>query len=429
MCIFAKTFFDMDKQVLCDIIREGQDVIPRIELYNRPAEYEEFGNYVFVGVRQCGKSYMIYQRIQQLLREGCDIGRIVYLNFDNERLNMMKADELDHILQAYASMHEGKPLLFFDEIQNVEGWEHFARRLANQKYQVFITGSNAKMLGRDIATTLGGRYWTRYVYPFSFSEYLGSLGVALDSNWDHSATLRAAVERAFNDYFSFGGFPEVRTIVAKRLWLNDIYNKIFFSDLVVRNKIRNENALRLTIRRLAESVRQPVSYNRISNLLRSTGTVCYPNTVTDFVGYMRDSCLLFSLTNYATKFSERETIKKHYFVDNGLLNIFLNNDMASLLENMCAIHLYQRYGGDGLYFYSQNVEVDFYLPEEHTAIQACHSIAGQPTAQREINALAKLHAFEPLKKALIITRNEEQTIQTKNGLTIEVRPIWKWLLE
>ena len=419
----------MEKEIISNIIREGQDFIPEVKLYERPAEYEATGNYVFVGVRQCGKSYMLYQQIQHLLREGHNIRQMVYVNFDDERLKLMKAEELDLILQAHASMNEEKPLLFFDEIQNVEGWEHFARRLANQKYQVFITGSNAKMLGRDIATTLGGRYWTRNIYPFSFREYLGSMGVKLDNQWMHSTRLRATVERAFNDYFHFGGFPEVRTVVAKRLWLNDIYNKIFFSDLVVRNKVRNENALRLTIRRLAECVGQPTAYNRISNLVKSAGVNCHPNTVMDFVGFLHDACLTFSLTNYVSKFSERETIKKHYFVDNGLLNIFLNNDETALLENLCAIHLHKQYGDDQLYFYNKNVEVDFYLPEEHTAIQACYSMADMQTIEREVGALVKLHTFEPLRQAIIITRDTAQTIHTDNGLTIEVKPVWQWLLE
>ena len=418
----------MEKEIISNIIREGQDLIPEIDLYERPVRYEELGNYVFVGVRQCGKSYMMYQRIQQLLHEGHDIRQMVYINFDDERLKMMRAEELDLILQTYSAMNEGKPLLFFDEIQNIEGWERFARRLANQKYQVFITGSNAKMLGRDIATTLGGRYWTRNVYPFTFKEYLESMGIVLDRQWANSMRVRAAVERAFNEYFHFGGFPEVRHIVAKRLWLNDIFNKIFFSDLVVRNKVRNENALRLTIRRLAECVRQPTAYNRISNLVKSAGVTCHPNTVMDFVGFLRDACMAFSLTNYVSKFSDRETIKKHYFVDNGLLNIFLNNDETALLENLCAIHLHQQYDDQQLFFYNKNVEVDFYIPEERTAIQACYSMSDMQTADREIGALVKLHAFEPLKRAIIVTRDEENTIKADNGLTIEVIPVWKWLL-
>ena len=158
---------------------------------------------------------------------------------------------------------------------------------------------------------------------------------------------------------------------AKRVWLNELYNKIFFSDLVVRNKIRNETALRMTVKRLAESVKQPTAYNRISNLVRSAGINCQANTVMDYVSCMRDACLIFSLNNYASKFSERETIKKHYFVDNGLLTIFLTNGETSLLENLCAIHLHQHYDETQLFFYNKNIEVDFVLPEEKTAIQAC----------------------------------------------------------
>ena len=428
-CTFATKSKAMEKEIISRIIREGQDYIPEIELYNRPMKLEHKGNYVFVGVRQCGKSYMLYQRIQQLLQEGHSIKEIVYVNFDDERLRQMKAEELDLILQAYASTNEGKPLLFFDEIQNIEGWEHFARRLANQKHQVFITGSNAKMLGRDIATTLGGRYWTRNVYPFTFKEYIGREHINLDSHWYDSPQLRAAVERAFNEYFQFGGFPDVFDVSAKRLWLNELYNKIFFSDLVVRNKIRNEASLRMTVKRLAESVKQPTAYNRISNLVKSTGINCQANTVMEYVSFMRDACLLFSINNYASKFSDRETIKKHYFVDNGLLMIFLNDGETSLLENLCAIHLFQQYGDEQLFYYNKNVEVDFYLPEQRTAIQACYSMSELQTSEREINALVKLHAFEPLQHALIITRDDEYTIQKDNGLTIEVKPIWKWLLE
>ena len=140
----------------------------------------------------------------------------------------------------------------------------------------------------------------------------------------------------------------------KRIWLNQLYNKIFFSDLVVRNKVRNEAALRMTVKRLAaESVKQPIAYNRISNLVKSTGVNCQPNTVMDYVGFLRDACMIFSLTNYVSKFSERETIKKHYFVDNGLLNIFLTDGNANLLENLCAIHLHRQYDETQLFFYFQ----------------------------------------------------------------------------
>ena len=417
----------MDLELLKRIIREGQDLIPKIEQYNRPIEFEKKGNYVFVGIRQCGKSYMLYQRAKQIISEGTDIKDIVYINFDDERLQTIKAEELDGILQAHASMSSGKPYLFLDEIQNITGWEHFARRMANMKYNCYITGSNAKMLSRDIETTLGGRYWTKKISTFSFPEFLGLNEIVLDKNWMYSSRLTAEVQRAFNDFFYYGGFPEVNSVVAKRIWLNEIYNKIFFSDLMVRNNVKNENALRLTIRRLAESVKQPVAYNRISHLITSTGITCHPNTVMEYVEHLRNACMIFSIQNYATKFSERETIKKHYFEDNGLLNIFLTGDETSLLENLCAIHLHHQYDNKELYFYSKNTEVDFYIPHKHHAIQVCYKLNEPATAKRETDALVKLHKFEPLIKAQIITFNEEQTIE-KDGLAIEVIPIWKWLL-
>lgn len=158
----------MQKEIFKTLIKEGQAEIRDIELYQRPFEFEEEGRYVLVGIRQAGKSYLLYQRAKQFLQTGHDIREIVYINFDDERLYDMKVEDFDLILQAYSTMYDSKPLLFFDEIQNIQGWEHFARRLANQKYRVFITGSNAKMLSRDIATTLGARYFDEKIYPYSF---------------------------------------------------------------------------------------------------------------------------------------------------------------------------------------------------------------------------------------------------------------------
>ena len=131
------------KETIRTLIREGQELISEVELYNRPYDYEENGRYVLVGVRQAGKSYMLYKRAKQLLADGHSVEEIVYIDFDDERLLGMTAADLDLILQAYNSVYSHKPILLFDEIQNVEGWEHFARRLANQKYQIWITGSDA----------------------------------------------------------------------------------------------------------------------------------------------------------------------------------------------------------------------------------------------------------------------------------------------
>ena len=415
------------KETIRTLIKEGQETLGEVELYNRPYEFEENGRYVLVGVRQAGKSYMLYKRAKQLLASGHSLEEMVYIDFDDERLLGMAAVDLDQILQAYGSVYSHRPILFFDEIQNVEGWEHFARRLANQKYQVFITGSNAKMLSRDIQTTLGGRYLDAKVFPYSFAEYLGAQDVALAKEWQHGK-VRSQVQQAFTQFLLWGGFPELLLYRNKRRWLNDLYEKILLGDVIQRNKVKNEMALRLTIKRLADNVMQPTSYNRIANLVKGTGVSTSVASVIDYVRYAKEACMLFSVENYASKFVEKETVKKHYFIDNGLLSIFLISGETALLENVCAVHLYRKYENN-LYFYNKNIEVDFFVPDEAYAIQVSYSINDEETRKREVDGLKKLHTFSPLTHMVIVTFDEEETIEINDGSSIEVVPAWKWLLE
>jgi len=420
-----KKLLDMDRELFRTIISEGQEYIGDIKLVRRPVSMEESGNYVFVGVRQAGKSYLLYQKVQEMLSKGKNIAEIVYVNFDDERLMGMVASDFDLILQAFYSMSDGSPVFFFDEIQNVEGWANFARRLANQKYQVFVTGSNAKMLSRDIETVLGGRYLDVAVYPFSFAEYLKAVGVEVSKGWQYGRKANE-IQRHFRIYFEWGGFPDLVRFREKRVWLNSLFGRIFFNDLVVRHKIKNEEALRKCVRRLAESVRQPFSLNRLSNLIKSTGTSCSTSTVMEYVRYLQEACIIFSLDNYASKFVEKESVKKHYFVDNGLLHLFINDAETALLENLCALTLYKRYTS-GLYFYNRNIEVDFFVPDEAFAVQASYSLADEATRKREVSALVALNEMKPLKRAMIITFDEEDVVDC-GELKIEVMPIWKFLL-
>lgn len=422
----CRKIFDMNKELVRNIIVENQQLIQTIKLVERPFEFEERGNYVFVGVRQAGKSYMLFQRAQQLLQKGYDIDQIVYISFDDERINEIQSNELDIILQAQRLLSDKQPVLFLDEIQNIDGWEHFARRLANEKYTVYITGSNAKMLSRDIQTILGGRYWDIMVYPFSFKEYLKAAGVTLEKNWQYGKN-QGKIARIFDGYFYFGGFPELLEIKAKRQWLTNIYNKIFFSDIIVRNGVRNEEALRISVKRLASCVMQPTSFNRIANLIKSTGITVNPSTVSNFVQYLRDACLMFSIENYADKFVEKQTTKKHYFVDNGILNLFLTNPDTALLENLTAIFLYQKFG-NALYYYNKNIEVDFFVPDNSLGVQVSYNMDDESTKKREIKALTVLNEYIPLNEAVIITKDTEETISVE-GLEIKIIPIWKYILE
>ena len=187
-------------------------------------------------------------------------------------------------------------------------------------------------------------------------------------------------------------------------------------------------SLRLTIKRLADNVMQPTSYNRIANLVKGTGVSTAVASVIDYIRYAKEACILFPLENYASKFVEKETVKKHYFVDNGLLSIFLIGGESALLENLCAVSLYRKYE-ENLYFYNKKIEVDFFVPDESYAVQVSYSISDEDTRKREVDGLKKLHTFLPLKRMVIVTFDEEETIKLDDGSIIEVIPAWKWLLE
>jgi len=408
------------------LIREGQELIQSIDLYDRSFDFEDEGRYVMVGVRQAGKSYMLFMRAKQLIAAGHSADEFVYVNFDDERLLNMDADDFDLILQAYESVHQSRPILLFDEIQNIPGWEHFARRLANQKYHVFITGSNANMLSREIQTTLGGRYISKKIYPYSFKEYLEAQGMALPPQWQYGKE-KALVQQQMAEYLRWGGFPELIHYKNKRNWLNDLYEKILLGDVVLRNKVKNDLALRMAVKRLADNVKQPTSFRRLTNLITGMGLKTSVSSVADYVRFTKESFVLFSLENYASKFVEKETVQKHYFVDNGLLSIFQSNDLPSLLENLCAIHLRRRFEAE-LYFWNKNVEVDFFVPEEAYAVQAAYSIADEAARDRELEGLRRLHKHMPLQRMEIVTYDEEATLHLPSGEPVQVVPVWKWLL-
>lgn len=417
----------MDKNVIKSLIIEYQRFVHKITLIERDIHLSDQLNYVFVGLRRAGKSYLMYQQIQHLLKEGHRIEEILYFNFEDDRLVNLTVEDLDLIKTCYEELYAYRPILFLDEIQIVEHWEKFARRLADQKYRVYITGSNAKMLSSEIATTLGGRFIIQNVYPFSFQEYLKANHITVEPIWYFKN--RTEIVRAFSAYFHFGGLPELGLIeeIEKRQWLSSLFNKIFFGDLITRYSIRNDLAMKVLIRKLAESVKQPSSFNRLSNIVSSTGVKVTTDTIIDYLEFTQATWLIFSIENYACKLAEKVSNRKYYFIDNGLLNLFLIDPNTSLLENLVAISLKKRYE-DELYFYLQNIEVDFYIPAQNLAIQVSYSLKDESTRKREISALLKIAKVKDADRLLIITWDEEDTI-IEDGVKIAVIPIWKWLLE
>ena len=323
----------MDKQVIKKKKKKKQLQIDKTRLLQRSCLFDEHSCYVLVGIRRAGKSYTLYQDMQTRLTAGtAKVEDFLYINFEDERLASMKSDELGLLLDAYWEMYDQKhPLIYLDEIQNIVGWEKFARRLAEAKYRVMITGSNVQMLSREIASTLGGSYIQRNIYPFSFEEYLNHYDILLDNNWEFQPEKRLAVVLHFYEYFYRGGFAESFDKTDKREWLTSLYQKILMGDIVERNKIRNPRIFRLLARKLADSVMQPTTLKRLEHIIKSTGDSISPTVLKDYLDYMEDAYLIFSIPNLVSPLTEQQTLVQRYFADTGILNLFLTGGETKLL--------------------------------------------------------------------------------------------------
>lgn len=420
----------MNRDILKQIIIDQKEMYLDNPMISRNYDLEENVNYCFVGIRRTGKSYMMYQQIHNLMNDGISSSQIVYVNFEDERLLEIGVDDLNTILEIGIefSGSKGKPYLFLDEIQNVDGWEKFVRRVADMKYRINITGSNSKMLSKEIASTLGGRFMIVNVFPYSFKEYLSANHIENIMLDQIGTKKRADIVSQYEQYVTYGAFPELVDIKNKRPFLNNIYQTVYLQDIITRNKITNDFAVRLILKKIAESVTKALSFNRLTNIVKSAGISIGKQTVINYVGHMLDSYLIFSLQNYAAKLVEKETSPKYYFMDTGLLGLMLLDCKTAQLENLVAIELIRRYGLDNVYFFENNIEVDFYVPSENLAIQVSMQVLDDvDTLERETRAFVKLNDFIPNTKCLLITNSEETTLNC-DGIHIDVIPAWKWLL-
>lgn len=422
----------MDRQIIKTIITEKQNAVTKYSVIKRDFDFDTSANYVLVGLRRAGKSYLLYYDIQKQINSGEKSKEdILYINFEDERLSFENASELGEILDAYYELYPQRiPLIYLDEIQIVSGWEKFARRLADSKYRVMITGSNAKMLSREIASSLGGRFIPKEISPFSFEEYNRYKGIELGNNWLYDSAVCATVANSFDEYFYNGGIAESFPLSDKREYLNSLYQKILVGDIVERNGIRNPRVFRLLVRKLADSVMQPSSISRLHHIVCSSGDKISLSVLKDYLDYMEEAYLFFSIPNLASPITEQTTIQKRYMADNGLLNLFLLNGQTKLLENIVAIELNRRYRNTQeetlLYYYNKNVEIDFCVPSEKLAIQVSYSLTDSNTYEREVGALDGFLKKNPDYSAMIVTRDQQDRIEL-DGHTIDVLPVWKWL--
>lgn len=409
------------KELIKQVIIQNQDRLRSLKIVPRAMDIEQNGNYVFVGLRRIGKTYFLYQ----IIKAHYKIEDILFINFEDERLIEFSYKELDLLLEAYAELYKNKPLLFLDEIHNIKNWEKFVRRLADNDYKVMVTGSNAKMLSADISTILGGRFFNITVNPLSFNEFLKFNAMVLKENFEYSDQV-FKIKDLYATYLQYGGLPEISNYINKREYLSGIYQKLFYGDIIARYKISNPQALKLLVKKLAESVNNETSVNRIKNLIKSIGVPIGNSTIFEYIHYLTESFMIHDISNFANKFVARETKKKYYFADTGLLGLFLIDQDTKLLENQIYIELKRRYKED-IYYFKRNLEVDFYLPQQKLLIQVSYNIDEEETRKREIKALLLAMRELNINQGFIITYDTEDQLEVEDKI-INVIPAWKWLL-
>lgn len=372
---------------------------------------------VITGVRRSGKSTLMRQIAPNYTQYH-------YVNFDDERLEGFEIKDF-RVLMILLQKKSDSKIIFLDEIQLIDGWERFVRRLFEEEYKIYLTGSNSKLLSSELATHLVGRYQKIELYPFSFKEYL--LFRKVDCTELNTKT-QAKILSCTDAYLINGGFPEYLLLNDKE-YLKHTYNDIIYRDLIVRFRIRNSKSFKQLSNYLFSNFAKETSYNG----LRKTLNIASPSTVSEYLMFLEQAYLCFEL--YKFDFSLKKQItynKKVYVIDNGLRNIvaFKNsNDTGRLLENLVFIELKRRKKDIFFYKTKENYEVDFLLHENPIQlIQVTFSMYDPNTAKREKRALFSAMKELSVNKALIITYNEQDTI-SENGFTINSIPVWKWLLQ
>ncbi len=418
----------MNHDLLKTVIYDQHEIIRSFNIVSREYDFDINANYVVIGLRRAGKSTLLYKIVQDLIAQGTDWNQIIYINFEDERLSEFSLNDFNDILAVQSEMSDKKGWFFLDEIQNIEGWEKFVRRMADSKEHTFITGSNAKMISAEIEKRLGGRYLTKYVTPYNFREYLTAKKVDYSDKSVLGTKGSGKIIREFEEYFYFGGFPENIEYKNKRECVSSIYHKILLGDIAARNGIRNTNGLRLLMKKLAESVKDEVSYTKLHNTLKSIGVSISKDIVIDYIGYARQSFLIFAVKNYFSKFVEQETAPKYYFNDNGLLNLFLNKEEPRLLENLVAVNLWNKYKDSLFYLKGKKFDADFFVEETGDVIQVAYSVENS-SSERETKSLAEAAKSVKEARRFIIITYEEEKVLNFDGIKIQVIPVWKWLLK
>lgn len=379
---------------------------------------------VITGVRRSGKSTILTQVISKHFRDD-----YYYLNFEDERLiQFSAAEDFDSLYQAFLELYGKHKTFFFDEIQNIENWERFVRRMSDAGFKFFITGSNARLLSRELATHLTGRHMTTEIYPFSFREFLEFKGLAMEKNTAYLVEERAKIKNFLSEYIENGGFPEYLKYKEKDI-LHRLYSDIIFRDIIVRYGIREVKAFQEISNYLMSNISNITSYTRLKNLF-GLGSV---NTAKNFMEYLETSFLLFFLNQFSySKGVQSSSPKKVYCIDSGLRNTVafqFSNDIGRIVENIVFLELKRR--GMEIYYWKGKGEVDFLIREGQQTkdlIQVCWNLDDKVRKKAEVNSLIEAMIEFDHEKAQIIT-DDLDCEEMIDGKKIMYTPLWKWLLE
>lgn len=424
------------KDQLKNIIIDNQErVLP--EVWKRDLEIPLNSGKIITlsGVRRSGKTYHLFNLINRLKSKGFPNEKILYINFEDERLSL-DVDELDLILQAYQELYPKIKLadcyFFFDEIQEIEGWEKFVARIyVSVSKHVFITGSNAKLLSKEIATALRGRTITFEIYPFSFSEYVDALSPKLNL---YSSKDKANLIHLFDKFMHWGGFPEIikQKSDLKEKILQEYFNTMVFRDLIERYQITNSLVLKYFCRRIIGSSAGEFSVNKIYNELKSQGYQVGKDSLYSFQDYVNTIYLARCVPKYFDSVVKSEnSLKKVYVIDSGLgsaLDYKLSQDKGRLLETTVALELIKL--GKQLAYQQDGGECDFVIIEKGkvaNAIQVTMDMTDSKTRQREINGLVAACLKFGLSTGIILTFDQSEDIK-ENGIKIKIIPAWQYFL-
>jgi predicted AAA+ superfamily ATPase len=388
-----------------------------------------------IGVRRSGKSSILFDIVHNL-RKTTPRENIIYINFEDDRLYPLELKSLDLLLESYFELYPNKKnekiYLFLDEVQVVENWEAYVRRIYdNENISIYITGSSAKLLSSEIATSLRGRTISYEIFPFSFKEYLRYKQIDINI---HSSKSLSFIKNALETYLIDGGFAETinEDNTISRKILSDYLELIVYKDIVDRYNITNRSLLKTLNKYCFTNIATLISFNKLYNEFKSQGFKLSKDTIFNYVSHLEDAYTLFSVPIYRNSIKEEQrNPKKIYAIDNGFKKIYdyaIGEDKSKLYENIVFLHL--RNQTKEIYYFKEKQEVDFYAKIEgkEFLVNVSVKIDNEKTKQRETKGLLEAMNYFDLNESYLITQDEDETIQIEDK-KIFVLPLYKYLLE